>query len=79
VKRNQRRCDIVHGHEWGGVMAATVTYASWGGFRPGLAIVVQEHGGHFWSSQNARRPDDVYSLRIDAHEKASAPPLAHRN
>ena len=69
MKQNQHRCDIIEGHEWGGLMAATAVFASWGGLRPGLPLVVELHGGHFWSSQNSRRPDDVYSLRIDAQEK----------
>ena len=46
-----------------------LTFHHFGGFRPGLAVVVQQHGGHFWSTQDEARPADMVSLRIDAREK----------
>ena len=36
----------------------------------GLRVVVEAHGGHFWSTQGSvQRPLDVTSLRIDAAER----------
>ena len=36
----------------------------------GLRVVVETHGGHFWSTQGSvQRPLDVTSLRIDAQER----------
>ena len=36
----------------------------------GLRVVVEAHGGHFWSTQGSvQRPLDVTSLRIDAQER----------
>jgi len=36
----------------------------------GLRVVVEAHGGHFWSTQGSvQRPLDVTSLRIDAEER----------
>ena len=65
-------CDIIHGHEWGGAMAPTVTLNRLGGFyhRP-LMIVIQLHGGNTWSShyRSLETPFAMNELRIDAHEK----------
>ena len=44
----------------------------------GLRVVVEAHGGHFWSTQGSvQRPLDVTSLRIDAQERMGlqVPPL----
>ena len=41
-------------------------------------MVVEAHGGHFWSTQGSvQRPLDVTSLRIDAQERMGlqVPPL----
>ncbi len=38
--------------------------------KPGLRLVVEPHGGHYWSSQGTRqRPTDLFTLRIDDHER----------
>lgn len=40
------------------------------GFLAGLRIIVEPHGGHFWSTQGQiHRPLDVTSLRIDHAER----------
>ena len=47
----------------------------------GLRVVVEAHGGHFWSTQGSvQRPLDVTSLRIDAQERMGlqVPPLPYR-
>lgn len=51
-------------------------HARWAGLgdqqraRAGLRVVVESHGGHFWSTQGqAQRPLDVVSLRIDVQER----------
>ena len=44
-------------------------------------MVVEAHGGHFWSTQGSvQRPLDVTSLRIDAQERMGlqVPPLPDR-
>ena len=56
-------------HEWGGAFTDLLTFHHFGGFRPGLEVVLQQHGGHFWSTQDEARPADMVSLRIDAREK----------
>ncbi len=64
-----QKCDIIHTHEWGGGMqqlAALVSIRR----KPGLRLVVEPHGGHYWSSQGTRqRPTDLFTLRIDDHER----------
>ena len=38
----------------------------------GLRVVVEAHGGHFWSTQGSvQRPLDITSLRIDQAERMS--------
>ena len=64
-----QKCDILHTHEWGGGMQQL---AAWVSMRrkPGLRLVVEPHGGHYWSSQGTRqRPTDLFTLRIDDHER----------
>lgn len=34
-----------------------------------MRVIVEPHGGHFWSSQGQTRPLDVVSLRIDNAER----------
>ena len=46
-----------------------LTLHHFGGLSSDLLVVVQQHGGHFWSTQDEARPTDVMSLRIDAREK----------
>ena len=64
-----QKCDIIHTHEWGGglqQLAALVSVRH----KPGLRLVVEPHGGHYWSSQGTRqRPTDLFTLRIDDHER----------
>ena len=62
--------DKLHaGHEWGGLLAPILVYHAFAGFRQGMSIVVQQHGGLVWSSQRATQTQDVVTLRIDAQEK----------
>ena len=64
-----QKCDIIHTHEWGGGMqhlAALVSMRR----KPGLRLVVEPHGGHYWSTQGTRqRLTDLFTLRIDDHER----------
>ena len=47
-------------HEWGGVFADIITYSHLRQLRPGLRIVVNPHGGHYWSTQGQLpRPSDI--------------------
>ena len=39
-------------HEWGGAYTDILTAHAFGVFHPGLTIVVQQHGGNFWSTQD---------------------------
>ena len=58
---------LLHGHQAVQVMLAALT--GWKA-RAGLRVVVESHGGHFWSTQGqAQRPLDVVSLRIDVQER----------
>ncbi len=64
-----QRCDIIHTHEWGGGMQQLAALVSMRR-KPGLRLVVEPHGGHYWSSQGTRqRPTDLFTLRIDDHER----------
>ena len=64
-------CDIVHVHEWGGLGAPLGVFHRFKGFRPGVPVVVQEHGGHRWSTQLVIPEENAIHLRIDAAEKTA--------
>lgn len=68
---DQEGCSIVHLHEWGGLAAPSVVFSRFGGFKPGVPMVVQEHGGHRWSTQLVIPEEDPIHLRIDAAEKTA--------
>ena len=62
-------CDVIHTHEWGGGMQQLAAYVS---MRHNVdrRLIVEPHGGHYWSSQGARqRPTDLFTLRVDDHER----------
>ncbi|CAL8462880.1 g2414 [Coccomyxa elongata] len=70
LEQNQARCDVVHAHEWGGVFVDVITSVAYRQLKPGLRVVVEAHGGHFWSTQGSvQRPLDITSLRIDQAER----------
>ncbi|KAK9907269.1 hypothetical protein WJX75_000339 [Coccomyxa subellipsoidea] len=72
LDKNLDRCDLVHVHEWGGVFVDIITSAAYRQLKPGLRVVVEAHGGHFWSTQGSvQRPLDITSLRIDQAERMS--------
>ncbi|DBA72316.1 TPA: hypothetical protein ACH3X2_010559 [Trebouxia sp. C0005] len=67
LKDAGRSCDIIHTHEWGGGMQQVASYAS---MHPEVRLIVEPHGGHFWSTQGTReRPTDLFALRIDDLER----------
>ena len=71
LKNNTMGCDFVHVHEWGGLAAPAVVYNRFGGFRAGMPIIVQEHGGHRWSTQLVIPEENIVHLRIDGAEKTA--------
>lgn len=68
---DEEGCSIVHIHEWGGLAAPLGVFHRFAGFRQGISIVVQEHGGHRWSTQLVIRNEDAIHLRIDAAERTA--------
>ena len=73
LDRNPGRCDILHGHEWGGVFAYLALVLQLDPDRYlGLHLMLGTHGGHMWSQIGLRqRPSDLGSLRVDHQEKLS--------
>ncbi|KAK9805857.1 hypothetical protein WJX73_008965 [Symbiochloris irregularis] len=70
LQENPQRCDVLHGHEWGGAFVDVITAVHFRQLRPGMRVAVEPHGGHFWSTQGqVQRPMDVVSLRIDNAER----------
>ena len=62
-----KTCQIVHTHEWGGGLQQLASYAS---VHQTFRLIVEPHGGHFWSTQGLRqRPTDLFTLRIDDLER----------
>ena len=62
-------CDLIHAHEWGGGLSQLAILISTRP-KPGLRLVIEPHGGHFWSTQGTRRRVlDLFTLRIDDHER----------
>ena len=69
LQRSGQKCDVIHTHEWGGGMQQLAALVSMRR-KPNLRLVVEPHGGHYWSSQGTRqRPTDLFTLRIDDHER----------
>lgn len=59
-------CQVIHGHEWGGVLVDAATIVYFRRLRQGVRSVVTPHGGHMWSMQwKPQRSFSVEPLRID--------------
>jgi hypothetical protein len=59
-------CEVIHGHEWGGVLVDAVTLSYFRRLPPGTRSVIVPHGGHMWSLQwRPQRSLSVEPLRID--------------
>ncbi len=59
-------CEVIHGHEWGGVLVDAATVAYFRRLVPGTRTVIVPHGGHMWSLQwKPQRSMSVEPLRID--------------
>ena len=71
LDRNHASCDVLHGHEWGGVLSYVALLLQMHPERwPGLRLMVEPHGGHMWSQIGSpTRPSDIYALRIDDSER----------
>lgn len=70
LEHHGTKCDILHGHEWGGLMAPILTKHHYG-YMDKITVSIQQHGGNLWSTQNTIRPKDVVNLRIDSVEKVA--------
>ncbi|KAK9906836.1 hypothetical protein WJX75_008813 [Coccomyxa subellipsoidea] len=63
-------CEVIHGHEWGGVLVDAVTLSYFRRLPPGTRSVIVPHGGHMWSLQwRPQRSLSVEPLRIDHQER----------
>ncbi|KAK9813475.1 hypothetical protein WJX73_001034 [Symbiochloris irregularis] len=70
LRQNQDKCDVVHGHEWGGVFVSVITALHFRQLPAGLRFVVETHGGHIWSQLGeSLHPVDAVQLRIDNAER----------
>jgi hypothetical protein len=59
-------CQVIHGHEWGGMLVDAVTVTYFRRLPHGTRAVIVPHGGHLWSLQwKAQRSLSVEPLRID--------------
>ena len=66
VREHADICNLIHGHEWGGVLAGLVTLSHFRQLQPGARAVIVPHGGHMWSLQwKPARGLSVEPLRID--------------
>ena len=69
LRNEGQHCDLIHTHEWGGGMQQLALYVSMRE-KPGLRLVVEPHGGHYWSTQSSKqRLTDLFTLRVDDHER----------
>ena len=78
VQEHADMCEVIHGHEWGGVLvdAATMTYFR--RLRQGARSVVTPHGGHMWSLQwKPQRSFSVEPLRFDHQVLTPAHAMSH--
>ena len=48
LSENHAKCDVVHGHEWGGIFVDIITAVHYRQAAPGLRFAVETHGGHIW-------------------------------
>ena len=66
VQEHARLCEVIHGHEWGGMLADAFTLVYFRRLQHGVRSVVTPHGGHMWSMQwKPQRSFSVEPLRID--------------
>ena len=66
ARENVDLCQVIHGHEWGGVLVDAATIVYFRRLRQGTRSVVTPHGGHMWSMQwKPQRSFSVEPLRID--------------
>lgn len=67
---SSRLCDLVHGHEWGGVMVDAATASYYRQLRPGLRLAIEPHGGHIWCAyMRLRCPCCVFALSSRLYER----------
>ncbi|KAI9023382.1 hypothetical protein DFJ74DRAFT_668915 [Hyaloraphidium curvatum] len=72
----QKKCDVLHAHEWGGVLAPIIAGrllpGTWSKQLPDW-IAVESHGGHMWSllTHAPHRPTDLIACEVDYYERAS--------
>lgn len=66
VREHADLCEVIHGHEWGGVLVDLATMVYFRRLPQGTRSVVTPHGGHMWSMQwRPQRSFSVEPLRID--------------
>ena len=66
VQDNANLCEVIHGHEWGGMLVDLFTLVYFRRLQHGARSVVTPHGGHMWSMQwKPQRSFSVEPLRID--------------
>ena len=66
VQDNAQLCEVIHGHEWGGMLVDLFTLVYFRRLQHGARSVVTPHGGHMWSMQwKPQRSFSVEPLRID--------------
>ena len=73
LDRNHHRCQLIHGHEWGGVFAYLALVLHSDPLRyPNTHLMIIPHGGHMWSRLGAdTRPADINAFRVDHLERLS--------
>ena len=71
MDRSRSTCDVIHGHEWGGVTAFLALIMQLDPTRyPGVHLLIEPHGGHMWSRIGSeRRPSDMLALHTDDMER----------
>lgn len=76
IDSSHKKCDVLHAHEWGGVLAPIIA----GRLLPGTwskplpdTIAVESHGGHMWSllTHAPHRPTDLIACEVDYYERSS--------
>lgn len=73
VQDNAHLCNVIHGHEWGGMLVDVSTLVYFRRLQHGARSVVTPHGGHMWSLQwKPQRTFSVEPLRID-HQVCALP------
>lgn len=71
-----KKCDVLHAHEWGGVLAPIIAGrllpGTWSKQLPDW-IAVESHGGHMWSllTHAPHRPTDLIACEVDYYERSS--------